>query len=115
MEHGLMVSALLPERRTARMYLSPKGGHCPLGVWQRFSPSRNVVLTSSLPGSCSSSASIAVRSRAPTSEHLYASSARNSPEHVQTQAYVTAVHRMAGVELRRGTEPLDGGGQVARH
>ena len=101
-------------RWIARMYLSPKGGHCSLSIRQRFSPSRNVVLSSSLPGPCSSSASIAVGSRSPTSERLHTGSARNPPEHVQAQACVTAFHPMAGVELRRGTESLDGRGQVAR-
>jgi hypothetical protein len=40
--------------------------------------------------------------------------ARYPPQHVHTQAFVTPFHRMASMELRRGTEVLGGDGQVAR-
>jgi hypothetical protein len=79
-------------------------------------PPRDVVLTFCFPRSRSSSvrASDASSARSPISEHICTCSARNPPEYVHTQAFVTAFHPMAGVELRRAAEFLDRVGQVAR-
>lgn len=76
--------------------------------------SKNLVLATWPSRSCSSSASDAGSGHSHVSEFLCKGSTRNSPKHVHTRAFVTALHLMAGMELRRGAELLGGDGQVSR-
>src|SRR6267142_3574797 len=77
-----------------------------------FISPRNVVLASGPSGSRLSSAGNASSHRSCITERLCTGDARNPPEHVHTQAFVTAFHPMADVELRRGTGFPGGGGEV---
>ena len=85
-------------------------GQCP----PAFITPHYVVLASGHSRPRSSSACDASNSRPCISGFLRTGGARNPPQNVHPQARLTAFHRMAGMELRSGTEFLYGPGQVAR-